>query len=124
MRTALSLLLLAAAATPATASTKDKAPTCHPAGPPVDCITVSRIQDSVRPDDRTIYFRVGVGKWYRNDLPQSCPRLSSFATTISYKVTTNQLCSVDIIHVLESGFGEIGACGLGKFTPWERDKTH
>lgn len=122
MHKTLPLILLALAATPAAA--RDKAPAGHPAGPPTDCINVRQIQDTIRPDDRTVYFRMNGNRWYRNDLPQSCPRLGGIGTAISYKVTTSQLCSVDIIHIIDTtgGIGELGACGLGKFTPWERDK--
>ena len=123
MRIVLALTLAALAAAPALA--RDKAPAGHPAGEPVSCIQANQIRDTVRPDDRTIYFRTNGNRWYRNDLPQSCPRLGGIGTAISYRVTTNQLCSVDIIHIVDttgSGIGEFGACGLGKFTPWAVDK--
>ena len=123
MRAPLAIALILAAAAPAVA--RDKAPVGHVTGPAVDCINRNQIRDTVRPDDRTIFFRVGSNRWYRNDLPQSCPRLDDLGTAISYKVTTGQLCSVDIVNIVDttSGIGTLGACGLGKFTPFERDKT-
>ena len=115
-------LVLLALAAPATA--RDRIPAGHTVGTPIDCINVHQIQTTTRPDDRTILFRMSGNHYYLNTLPQTCPRLSGIGTAISYRLTTSQLCNVDIVHVIQvgGGIGEIGACSLGKFTPWERDK--
>ena len=124
MRTTVLALIALALAAPAAA--RDKAPPSgHAVGAPVNCIRVSTIRDTRRVDDRTIIFETNGHRFYRNDLPQRCPRLAWPTTAISYKVTTNELCSVDIIHILDNGGGGLqdsGSCGLGKFTPWEPDR--
>lgn len=93
-------------------------------GEPVNCVRVSDIRDTQRPDDKTIIFELNGKRFYRNELPNRCPRLSSIGTAISYRVTGGQLCSIDLIHVVDTigGIGDFGACGLGKFVPWQPDK--
>jgi len=73
-------------------------------------------------DDQTIDFKMRGGDIYRNRLPNRCGGLG-FEEAFSYKTSTNQLCSVDIIHVLSQTGGRLdtrGACGLGKFQKIEK----
>jgi hypothetical protein len=89
----------------------------RPDGPAVDCIQNSSIRETRVRDDRTIDFYMLGGKVYRNVLPNSCPELG-FEERFGYETSINQLCSVDIIHVLHSPpVGGGAACGLGKFQP-------
>ena len=100
----------------------DKTPLPPPTviGPDVDCVNIRNIRQTKVMDDRTIDFIMNGGKWYRNTLPYSCPQLG-FERAFSYKTSISQLCSVDIITVLQQGGGihRGASCGLGKFTPIE-----
>tara|TARA_R110000824_G_scaffold95178_6_gene229011 strand:- start:93 stop:512 length:420 start_codon:yes stop_codon:yes gene_type:complete len=86
-------------------------------GEPKSCIIRSRISSTDVIDDQTIDFKMINGDIYRNNLPHKCSGLA-FEEAFSYKTSTNQLCSVDIIHVLTQTGGQLdtrGSCGLGKF---------
>ncbi|MEJ6595359.1 hypothetical protein [Parasphingorhabdus sp.] len=81
------------------------------------CIMRSNIRSTDVVDDQTIDFKMRNGDIFRNNLPRKCSGLR-FEEAFSYKTSINQLCNVDIIHVLAHTGGQIdtrGACGLGKF---------
>lgn len=104
------------------ASARDKPDDLVPAGKAVDCIQISTIRSSNVRDDRTIDFETNGGKVYRNTLPNSCPSLG-FEKRFSYSTSIPQLCSVDIITVLQSGGPGLmrgASCGLGKFQPMQK----
>jgi hypothetical protein len=89
----------------------------QPAGKPETCIQPSNIRETRVRDDSTIDFYMNSGKVYRNTLPNSCPSLG-FEERFGYETSINQLCNVDIIHVLYSSPPYRGAsCGLGEFQP-------
>lgn len=92
-----------------------------PAGKPVSCIQISTIRSTNVRDDRTIDFVTGASRVYRNTLPYSCPSLG-FEKKFLYKTSISQLCSVDIITVLQGGPGlsRGASCGLGKFQPMQK----
>ncbi|WP_246524831.1 hypothetical protein [Sphingobium phenoxybenzoativorans] len=86
-------------------------------GEPVDCIMPNRLRNTNVRDDSTIDFVMNNGDVYRNTLPNSCPSLG-FEQRFSYRLSTSQLCSVDIITVLQTAGGNYmqgASCGLGKF---------
>lgn len=89
-----------------------------PAGDPVNCVQTNRIRSTNIVDDQTIDFRMSNGTIFRNTLPNRCPGLAS-ADAFSYRTSQAQLCSVDVIRVLNTGGGpRFGAtCGLGQFVP-------
>ena len=93
---------------------------CDPAievvGPAEQCITLSRIENTKVHDDYTIDFEMAGNRTYRNTLPNRCPSLG-FEERFTYKVTTGQLCSVDVIRVVYSDGTEGAGCGLGEFLP-------
>ena len=96
---------------------KDDSTEIRMIGEPQNCITRSSIRSTDVVDDQTIDFKMNNGDIYRNRLPQKCSGLG-FEQAFSYKTSTNQLCSVDIIHVLDQTAGRLdtrGACGLGQF---------
>jgi len=102
------LALLAFAAVPAAAATV-------PPGPR-ECVTLSRVTAQRIVDDHTIYFQEG-SRWFRNDINPACPGLKP-RNAIRSRVTTNRLCSGDIVAVFDPAGGfEYGSCGLGRFTP-------
>jgi hypothetical protein len=82
---------------------------------------LQNIRETKVVDDRTIDFVMRGGDIYRNTLPNSCPQLG-FERAFSYSTSISQLCSVDIITVLQQagGIRRGASCGLGKFTPIEK----
>jgi hypothetical protein len=115
MRLATAALLILAAAAPA--ADRRRVPEATPTGPAVGCIQLSQIRETQVRDDRTIDFFLRGGRVYRNTLPRSCPNLE-FEQRFGYATSLNQLCSVDIITVLQLPPSPAGAsCGLGRFQP-------
>lgn len=120
-----SLLAVSAVATAglAVVYAKDKTPVVVQAvGKPVDCVSTNQIRDTRIIDDRTIDFKMSGRQTLRNTLPYSCPSLRS-EDRFSYRVTNGQLCSIDVIRVLNNYGGHLQegvACGLGKFQPVEK----
>lgn len=93
-------------------------------GEPIDCIMPHMLRSTHVRDDKTIDFEMSNGTIYRNTLPYSCPSLG-FEERFAYKLSTSQLCSVDIITVLQSfggGLSQGASCGLGKFQKMEKTK--
>jgi hypothetical protein len=111
--------LIALLASSAMAETQVTAPAKIPGTQ--SCLLLSSIDSSQVLDDKTIIFRMRGGKqrYYKNTLPYKCPGLG-FQQAYSHKTSLNQLCSVDIITVLETGGGlhEGASCGLGSFEPY------
>ena len=124
---ALVLALALAAFTPAIAEESEGEPE-EEAGPSaIDallgdskrCINLNRIDRTEIVNDRTIVFYLRGGEIYVNRLPHRCPGLRS-RDTFMYKNTTNSLCSVDTIRVMDSIGGTLRpgvGCGLGEFHP-------
>lgn len=86
----------------------------RPAGEPVDCIGLSRIDYTRVRDDRTIDFYMRGREVYRNRLPAECPGLA-FDESFTYRTSTGRLCSVDLIAVNRSGGSAGPTCALGPF---------
>jgi hypothetical protein len=113
----LAILSLAMIAGAATARDRNAIPEATPVGDPVSCVSLQNIRSTQVHGDSTIDFHMGGGKVYRNTLPNSCPSLG-FEERFLYKTSLSQLCSVDIITVLQSpGLSQGASCGLGKFQP-------
>ena len=108
----------------AVAYARDTAPVAgvRAVGTPKNCVSIRQIQSTNVVDSSTIDFKMAGGKTYRNSLPQSCLGLG-FNEAFSYKTSTSQLCSVDIIRVVENYGGRLNegaGCGLGKFQQVEK----
>ena len=122
MRLGLVGMALIAAATLASCAGTGKSVVVPPAavaiGPEQACVQTQSIRETRVIDDSTIDFVLNGGKVLRNHLPNSCPQLG-FERAFSSKLSTNQLCSVEIITVIYQGGGprQGASCGLGKFTP-------
>jgi len=86
-------------------------------GPAQRCIPITAARESRIRDDWTIDFIAGDRMW-RNTLPSRCPRLRATNAFI-YETSLSELCSNDIIYVLETAGGvHRGAgCGLDQFVP-------
>jgi hypothetical protein len=120
MRLAPIALLILAAAAPA--ADRRRVPEATPTGPAVGCVQLNQIRETKVRDDRTIDFVLRGGRVYRNVLPRSCPNLG-VEQRFGYATSLNQLCSVDIITVLQLPPSPTGAsCGLGRFQPVELAK--
>ena len=95
----------------------NRVPAATPSGKPVSCLRLTDIRDSRVRSDQVIDFTTRGGKVYRNTLRNACPGLG-FEQRFAYQTSIGQLCSVDIIRVLQSPNITPGAaCGLGEFQP-------
>jgi hypothetical protein len=110
-------LLFGTAGSAAIARDRNTPPEATPVGKALDCVPLRNIRSTRVYGDSTIDFDMGGGRVYRNTLPHSCPSLG-FEERFAYKTSLSQLCSVDIITVLQSpGIVPGPSCGLGKFQP-------
>ena len=110
------VLPLCACAEEAETAADLRAPAVEVLGEPVSCILVSRIRNTVVHDDYTIDFQLIGGDTYRNTLPHRCPSLG-FEESFAYEVSTDSLCAVDTISVIQRGARRGPHCGLGQFVP-------
>ena len=102
----LAVPLLAAGCT----SDKERPSDTNPAAgaPPVtvlgeaqSCVNRSQIRQTVVRSDRVIDFEMNGGKVFRNTLTQNCPGLG-MDRAISYETSVDQLCSPQIVYVLQN----------------------
>jgi hypothetical protein len=115
--------VLAMSLTTAAARDRRAVPDALPDGKPVSCVPTTSIRSTRVHGDSVIDFHMLGGKVYRNTLPNSCPSLG-FEERFVYSTSISQLCSVDIITVLQSPILMPGAsCGLGQFQPVKLTKT-
>ncbi len=83
------------------------------------CISMHQIDRTEIIDQQTIVFYLSGGKIYVNRLPHRCPGLRT-RDSFMYKNSTNRLCSIDTIRVLDTVGGSLRpgvGCGLGAFHP-------
>ena len=89
----------------------------QPVDEPRSCVQTTRIRQTRVLSDQVIDFEMVGGGRLRISLPVPCPRLG-FAERFSYRTTISQLCSGDIITVLQQpGLSAGPSCGLGQFQP-------
>lgn len=95
-------------------------PAARVTGEPVNCVRLNQFNETRVRNDHTIDFMRNSRQGWRNTLPNGCPGLA-VQNSFTYKTSTSELCSVDIIYVLETagGLSRGPACGLGKFVPIE-----
>jgi hypothetical protein len=81
------------------------------------CVSISQLSETRVRDDWTIDFVLGNRVW-RNALPSRCAGLK-VNHAFGYETSLSQLCSTDIVYVLENvgGLRRGAACGLGEFVP-------
>jgi hypothetical protein len=93
------------------------------AGKSENCIQTRNIRSTKVRSDRVIDFEMQGGKTMRNVLPYSCPSLG-FEERFAYTTSIAQLCSVDLITVLQApGLSRGASCGLGAFQPIEKPRS-
>ena len=78
------------------------------------CLQPRQIRSTTVMSDTMIFFRMAGKKHYLSTLPRKCPGLFR-EDRFTYSLPTSQLCSVDIITVLDSFGRSWSSCGLGKF---------
>jgi hypothetical protein len=121
----LPLILLAPLALMATAadSSRSNVPAARVTGEAVSCLRLSQFSDTRIRDDHTIDFMRNSRQGWRNSLPHGCSGLRS-ANAFTYRVSTGELCNVDIITVLNNfgGLQRGASCGLGQFVPIELER--
>lgn len=100
-------------------------PPATPLGAPESCVPLNRLGQSFVRDDWTIDFVSDNGRVWRNSLSQRCPGLK-VNHAFTYETSLSQLCSTDLIYVLESTdrLRRGAACGLGAFVPVMLEKPH
>ena len=106
---------------PSDANPAAGAPEVKVVGEARSCINRSQIRNTVVRSDRVIDFEMQGGKVYRNTLTSNCPGLG-MDRAITYNTSIDQLCSPQIIYVLQNVGGQPrqgAGCGLGKFVPVE-----
>ena len=111
------VIALSALTGSAMARDRNAIPAATPEGKAISCVPIQSIRDTRVHGDSIIDFHMTGGKVYRNTLPYSCPSLG-FEERFLYKTSTSELCSVDVITVLQSpGLSQGASCGLGQFQP-------
>ena len=84
----------------------------------MNCVSLGSIRDTRVLDDHNILFRLNGRKEVVNHLPRRCPGLGR-ERRFGYRTSLSQLCSQDIIWVIEDPPIYMGShCGLGKFEPY------
>jgi hypothetical protein len=90
------------------------------AGAPMACLPSYRSNDMTVVDERTILFRDGANRVYRNDPPGGCPgagRPGNALVIRSFGGTG--LCRGEIVQVTDLTTGSFGgSCSLGDFVPY------
>ena len=98
------------------------APTAKVVGEPQSCVQLAQIRETRIRDDWTIDFIAGNRVW-RNTLTGRCPGLRS-ENGFTYETSLSQLCSTDIVYVLQTagGLHRGPGCGLGQFVPVQLER--
>ena len=99
-------------------------PAARITGPAESCVPIVQFRETRIRDDWTIDFIRDNRRAWRVTMPQRCTGLKS-ADAFSYKTSLTQLCSNDIIRVLDRMGGDLhegAGCGLGPFVPVELEK--
>lgn len=96
-------------------------PAAQVVGEARSCIPLAQIRSTRVRDDWTIDFMGAGDRVWRNSLTSRCPGLS-INDAITYETSLSQLCSNEIVYVLQTigGTPQRGAgCHLGPFVPVE-----
>ncbi|MDB5726527.1 MAG: hypothetical protein JWQ16_3281 [Novosphingobium sp.] len=109
----------------ASAPYRSKAPAARITGEPISCVRTYEFNETRVRDNRTIDFMRNSRQGWRNTLSNDCPGLAA-QNGFTYETSTNELCSVDVVYVLETagGLRRGPACGLGQFVPIELAPRH
>lgn len=116
-------LVLAACTAQPPAERPPVAPAARVTGEPRSCIPLAQISQTRVRDDWTIDFIASGRRAWRNSLTARCPGLRS-NDAITYETSLSQLCSTDIVYVLETTPSPRrgAACSIGQFVPVELER--
>lgn len=84
------------------------------------CLPSFRTQDMVTMDERTILFRDGANRVWRNELNGPCSGLGRPGTALlTRQFGGTGLCRGEIAQVVDTSGGfVVGSCSLGDFVPY------
>ena len=90
------------------------------AGAPMTCLPNYRANDMVVIDERTILFRDGANRVYRNDIVGGCTGLGRPGTAlVTRQFGGTGLCRGEIAQIVDTSTGSfVGSCSLGDFVPF------
>ena len=97
----------------------------EPSEEPQRCLRLTEISSVTVLNNKQILFEASHKRYYLNTLPHGCPGLRR-NSPIMYRTSLDQLCSVDVITVLDSAWGGFmpgASCGLGKFVPVDEEEA-
>lgn len=90
------------------------------AGQPQSCLSSFRTQDMTVIDERTILYRDGSNRVWRNDMLGPCTGLGRPGTAIvTRQVSGGTLCRGEIAQIIDTAAGfTTGSCAFGDFVPY------
>lgn len=99
------------------------APAAKVVGDPQSCVQLAQIRETRIRDDWTIDFIASNNRVWRNTLTSRCPGLKA-ENGFTYETSLSQLCSTDIVYVLQTagGLHRGPGCGLSQFVPVQLEK--
>lgn len=105
---------------PRAQQTLDRYLTGRAAGAPQSCLPRYRADDMIVVDDRTILFRDGSNRVWRNDPAGGCRGLGRPGTAlVTRSFGGTGLCRGEIATVVDTASGfTVGSCALGDFVPF------
>ena len=90
-------------------------------GEPVTCVNSRDLQGNRSIGEEAIVFEGPGRRIWINRPAAGCPALTD-SRALRVRTTSTQLCRGDIVTVFDPVSGiEYGGCGLGDFTPYERN---
>lgn len=90
------------------------------AGTPQSCLSSFRTQDMTVIDERTIIYRDGSNRVWRNDMVGPCSGLGRPGTAIvTRQVSGGTICRGEIAQIIDTAGGfTTGSCAFGDFVPY------
>ncbi len=90
------------------------------AGQPQSCLPTFRSQDMVVVDERTILYRDGSNRVWRNEMNGPCSGLGRPGTAIvTRQFGGGGLCRGEIAQIVDTAAGfTVGSCSFGDFVPY------
>lgn len=84
-------------------------------GEVTNCLSTRQINSITALDDYHFLVRVGLNKYYLNEVSRCSGAASNF-NRLQYNLHGSQLCRNEIIRVVDNSSGfTVGSCGLGGF---------
>ena len=90
------------------------------AGAPVDCISLSSINDTRVFDGTAVVYRVGSTLYVNR--PDNGARALRDRDIMVFKTSTNRLCSIDVLEMRDQSGFYSGSVFLGEFVPYTKDE--